>query len=533
MKQIKQGAIKKLMKNILQGIFTMAIILISISFTKMNVFAESLIYNINTTDVAILESDLSGIATVSKSESIITITLTSDVNGMIIFEGPEGTTYILDAAGHTVDGSGQDETIQLSFWNRSNVILKGNGIYQPGNNNAVYEKSGWGKLVVESGTFYAPTSGIKIIRGYVYFELADGYDYYSVNTNNGKLLGTYNRMEKYQYCIFLKEGKLVVTQCNGEIPTFIIDALDTDNGSYIVEVNEVESTLAKPDDTVTVIYNPDTNYIPYRLDVKNKITSKIIDSTLYDNKSSRDFPMPECDISIALSYIFYNKITVQPTAENLTVVTNNPDGVSSYEWYKKSTLGDDVVEGQTSNTYTGPNGDVYCKVTFDNGDIRDSNTVTCGDVSKPIDTDETPTPTETPTQTPTQTEALSITDGANLVYQINSEGTITMRCSGKLEDLASIYVDGIFVDPVNYDTKSGSTIVTLHQDYLDGLNEGSHILTFIYPTGSAEASFSIISGKDQVPKTGENMHAIWLIIILLASGTGAIYVGKNNKIIKN
>ncbi|RDY30100.1 LPXTG cell wall anchor domain-containing protein [Lachnotalea glycerini] len=158
-----------------------------------------------------------------------------------------------------------------------------------------------------------------------------------------------------------------------------------------------------------------------------------------------------------------------------------------------------------------------------------------------------------------QTETYIITAGANGTHQVDSDGTLTITCSGALSDLTGIYVDGNLVDPSHYTLKSGSTILTLHADYLNSLSTGTHTLSFQYSEKSASTTFIIkaasttdssttdsnttdtsteaasstdtTSTKDDVPKTGESSFT-WLFMIIMISGTACIYLGKKRKLLK-
>lgn len=602
-------------RKLVASVLTFAIILTMLPFTAITTFAASS-YNINTTDVTTIQSLLSSIATVSESDGIITITLTNNVNGMILFEGSEETTFVLDAAGHTINGSGQNEAIQLTNGNNATVILKGNGTYLPGLNNTVYAGYG-GKLIIESGTFNAPTSGSYIIRSTAFFELAEGYDYYTVTTNGGNLFASHNRKEKSSYSIPLNAGQLVVSQCNGEVPSYNIENLATTNGSYSVQVNGAEATSAKADDTVTVTFNPNTNYRYSGMVVKKTNTGTNYLDTSGGNGVSHNFDMPDSDVSIDVSFAWYNQIMTQPTAENPTVVTNNPDGVSSYQWYNTSvvnytvvdgtagtgevsadyvfsgnydttsktwssngnlylyydgfetgdqlifsqitgnvtfcdgTLQEDgsyvytnpssfvritfsspggsckitvkknvkvAVEGQTSDTYTGPEGNVCAKVTFTNSNVLTSNTIT---------------------YTPYQD--YQIIDGSNAVFESVNAGSLSFRSNADFTKFIGVEVDGQIIDAQYYDVKSGSTIVTLKADYLKTLSLGKHTLTIVSNDGEAGTNFEIKAtsntnnevkkpsqngdiSKSEYPNTGDNSDLILLIALVLTSGVVAVKI---------
>jgi len=94
-----------------------------------------------------------------------------------------------------------------------------------------------------------------------------------------------------------------------------------------------------------------------------------------------------------------------------------------------------------------------------------------------------------------------ITAGAGSTYEIGSKTPILIICSGALSDLTGIYVDGVLLDPANYTVVSGSTILTLNPDYLDGLEVGTHSLRLEYLYGSAETTFKVVEAKQNAETT--------------------------------
>ncbi|MDD3401767.1 MAG: X2-like carbohydrate binding domain-containing protein [Hespellia sp.] len=139
-----------------------------------------------------------------------------------------------------------------------------------------------------------------------------------------------------------------------------------------------------------------------------------------------------------------------------------------------------------------------------------------------------------------------ITSGAGSAHQVSDGKDMTITCSGKLEDLTGIYVDGKLVDKSNYSLQSESTILTLKASYLDTLSAGKHTLRFQYKDGLfADTTFTITAktavakpnepakkgtGKDAVktPKTGDTSNVTLLISLLILSG-GAIVISLKRK----
>lgn len=80
----------------------------------------------------------------------------------------------------------------------------------------------------------------------------------------------------------------------------------------------------------------------------------------------------------------------------------------------------------------------------------------------------TPTPTSAPTSSPTDTPAVEIIpEGTDKEYTLGTSGTVTIHCTGKLEELESVEVDGEVVDVSNYTVTEGSTIVTFKSIFLE------------------------------------------------------------------
>lgn len=84
-----------------------------------------------------------------------------------------------------------------------------------------------------------------------------------------------------------------------------------------------------------------------------------------------------------------------------------------------------------------------------------------------------------------------VIEGANSTWTVNSDGTVTVRSNGDFAKFTGIKMDGIAVARENYDAKSGSTIVTLHKDYLATLSIGTHELTFVFTDGTCSTGLTI------------------------------------------
>ena len=75
------------------------------------------------------------------------------------------------------------------------------------------------------------------------------------------------------------------------------------------------------------------------------------------------------------------------------------------------------------------------------------------------------------------------------------EDTLTFKTSGHLEKLIKVQVDGKDLEKNDYELKSGSTIVTLKNSFLETLKEGIHTLKLIYIDNTIETTFKIENNK--------------------------------------
>ena len=96
-----------------------------------------------------------------------------------------------------------------------------------------------------------------------------------------------------------------------------------------------------------------------------------------------------------------------------------------------------------------------------------------------------------------------ILSGDGSTYQQDDPGqsSFTISANGHLSNFTGLTINGELVDESNYDVEEGSTIVTLHQDFLDTLQPGTYTLRFHYTDGFADAGFVV---QDKMPVTGDN-----------------------------
>ena len=89
-----------------------------------------------------------------------------------------------------------------------------------------------------------------------------------------------------------------------------------------------------------------------------------------------------------------------------------------------------------------------------------------------------------------------IIDGANGKHTIGKDGTLTFRSNAPFSEFVAVLVDGVIVDPSNYDVSEGSTIVRLKQSFLDTLSKGSHTIAIQSIGGTAVTNFSVTASSN-------------------------------------
>lgn len=83
-----------------------------------------------------------------------------------------------------------------------------------------------------------------------------------------------------------------------------------------------------------------------------------------------------------------------------------------------------------------------------------------------------------------------------------------------------VLVDGVEVDPANYDAVEGSTRITFRGSYLETLEVGKHTLEVKAKDGKAVSTLEVLAAADggKTP-TGVNTHtAIWVAVSLVSLG---------------
>ena len=90
-----------------------------------------------------------------------------------------------------------------------------------------------------------------------------------------------------------------------------------------------------------------------------------------------------------------------------------------------------------------------------------------------------------------KSEVPEILEGHNGKWQMNSGKTLSFRSSAPFAEFISVTIDDVVVDEKNYDKAEGSTIITLHSEFLSTLSVGTHTLSIDSASGSAVTEFTI------------------------------------------
>ena len=102
-------------------------------------------------------------------------------------------------------------------------------------------------------------------------------------------------------------------------------------------------------------------------------------------------------------------------------------------------------------------------------------------------------------------ETYDVIEGNDQTYTINNNTEAKFRIDADyslFKDGGKVYVDDNLVDPKNYESQEGSTIIKLLQSYVDTLSEGSHEMKVVFNNSKvAQALFTVSKEKDDDTNT--------------------------------
>ena len=112
--------------------------------------------------------------------------------------------------------------------------------------------------------------------------------------------------------------------------------------------------------------------------------------------------------------------------------------------------------------------------------------------------------------------AYTVTAGADGKWYQKSGKTLSFTANGEFSKFVGVSVDGKRLADSAYTAKSGSTVVTLKNSYLNTLKQGKHTVTVHFEDGKAETAFQVLAAKDGTnPATGDTIH-LWAGILFVS-----------------
>mgnify|MGYP004499694395 CR=1 FL=1 len=107
----------------------------------------------------------------------------------------------------------------------------------------------------------------------------------------------------------------------------------------------------------------------------------------------------------------------------------------------------------------------------------------------------------------TESKEYEFIEGANQIYTVDESKDATFRVDADYSLFANkVYIDDNLVDNENYDSKSGSTIVTLKDSYLKTLSVGRHTLKVAFSNGKNAITYFEIKAKQQDKNIEDNKN---------------------------
>ena len=135
-------------------------------------------------------------------------------------------------------------------------------------------------------------------------------------------------------------------------------------------------------------------------------------------------------------------------------------------------------------------------------------------------------------------QTYSFIDGQNQVYTIGKSHDLTFRVNADYSLFnEQVYLDNELVDVSNYTSKSGSTIITFKDEFVNNLTVGNHNLKIKFAdSGVAETQFTMLLENNTKitdnPKTGDNISVYVVMMIVSIIGTTSIFIINKKRINK-
>lgn len=131
-------------------------------------------------------------------------------------------------------------------------------------------------------------------------------------------------------------------------------------------------------------------------------------------------------------------------------------------------------------------------------------------------------------------ELYSFVEGNDSIYE-NED--LVFKANGPIELVEGVYINDTKLDVSNYSISSGSTVVSIHKDYLNTFTPGEYVLSIKYNNDTVASTkfqvlhnhISSINDDFNNPQTGFNktLYIMFSILIALFSLIVIYYKGKN------
>ena len=329
---------------------------------------------------------------------------------------------------------------------------------------------------------------------------------------------------------------------NSDISSVAIIDIDTPVANTTLDTSASCATTGVSSTTPQITWTPGDTTAGYNTSYTASITLtadtgyKFVDSTTATiNGNTATSVNKNTDGTLTVTYAFpatakdkLTSITTQPgnatvkvgETATFTIVASGTD--LTYQWQidRNDGKGWVDIDGVTATSYTTSKVDISCNgfkyrcVVSNSAGSDTSNTA--------VLTVTEPTPTKGDYQ---------IIDGANGKHTIGKDGTLTFRSNAPFSEFVAVLVDGVKVDPSNYDVSEGSTIVRLKQSFLDTLSKGSHTIAIQSIGGTATANFTVTETlvNAKAPVTGETSPVSCMVLALIIVGGFALLIAELRK----
>ena len=134
----------------------------------------------------------------------------------------------------------------------------------------------------------------------------------------------------------------------------------------------------------------------------------------------------------------------------------------------------------------------------------------------------------------------TIVSGANSSWKKGTGADLVVTVKRSVEDelcfshFTGVEIDGVAsVRDTQYDAKSGSTVITLKNSYLETLGDGTHMIRIIFDDAEISTQLTIqAADKKEVvvsPKTGDAQNIAVLSVVMILSAAVCLVALKSNK----